>query len=470
MWTASGSAVECSKEHSGTAGGKRRLNHLLTLLSLFAISFLGGCGAGTPSGSSSSSSGSSVGSSSSDWYYHWNCNGDPECLVANPSTTNQTSGDEDIDVYANCASLMTFGEKFWDMPPATESCDQSSSANPPSSSAPSSPPTISSFTPTTSSPGGEITIVGTNFPSSASQITAAINGVQMIVVSVSSTQLLVSIPPMAAVTAPIIVTAPAGTATSTGSFAVTSTLFSVTWSGSQFVAVGYGASGIILTSPDGVTWTSQVSGTTKQLYGIASSSSQYVTVGDFGTILTSPNAISWTSRSLTSSNTSVTFIGATWSGTQFAAVGTGVTGTTILPVIYTSPDGISWTARNSGVNSAVALRNVVWSGTQFVTIGDNDTTLTSPDGVTWTNRTTGTTLLLGVCWSGTKFVTVGTSNTGFYSSILTSPDGVTWTSQTSGTTNTLSGVAWSGSKFVAVGGLETILSSPDGVNWTTRTP
>ena len=75
-------------------------------------------------------------------------------------------------------------------------------------------------------------------------------------------------------------------------------LYSVVWSGSQFVAVG--SSGTILTSPDGHTWTTQTSGTSNSLYGVAWSSSgsqsEFVAVGNDGTILASPDGHTWTTQ------------------------------------------------------------------------------------------------------------------------------------------------------------------------------
>jgi len=43
---------------------------------------LSGCGGGGGAGSSSSG----------DWYYHWRCNGDSECLALGPGTVGQTEG------------------------------------------------------------------------------------------------------------------------------------------------------------------------------------------------------------------------------------------------------------------------------------------------------------------------------------------------------------------------------------------
>jgi len=48
-----------------------------------------------------------------------------------------------------------------------------------------------------------------------------------------------------------------------------------------------GADGTILTSPDGITWASQTSGTTVTLRSVTWSGTQFCAVGNDGTILTS---------------------------------------------------------------------------------------------------------------------------------------------------------------------------------------
>jgi len=231
-------------------------------------------------------------------------------------------------------------------------------------------------------------------------------------------------------------------------------LNAVTWSGTQFVAVG--GPGTVLTSPDGITWTSRTSGTGNALYGVAWSGTQFVAVGSGtgGIILTSPDGITWTSRT---SGTQSFLSSVTWSGTRFVAVGS-------MGTILTSPDGITWTPHFSGTGNY--LSSVTWSGAQFVVVGA-DAVLTSPDGITWTSRYASGGYLSGVTWSGTQFVAVGwTIN---LDTILTSPDGVTWTSRNSGTNAYPVAVIWSGTEFVAVGGTSnggTILTSPDGITWT----
>ena len=58
-----------------------------------------------------------------DWYYHWDCNGDFDCLTLNP--TGQPSGtlNEGPD-QVNCTQLMRFAAINWG-PAATNSCDHS---------------------------------------------------------------------------------------------------------------------------------------------------------------------------------------------------------------------------------------------------------------------------------------------------------------------------------------------------------
>src|SRR5512147_2283656 len=59
-----------------------------------------------------------------DWYYHWNCHGDMECLSLNPTGAPAGTLNEG-PVEVNCTQLMEFAVRFWNMPPATNSCDHS---------------------------------------------------------------------------------------------------------------------------------------------------------------------------------------------------------------------------------------------------------------------------------------------------------------------------------------------------------
>ena len=58
-----------------------------------------------------------------DWYYHWSCNGDPDCLSTNP--TGLPSGTlNEGPAEPNCTGLLNFAARNWG-PAATNSCDHS---------------------------------------------------------------------------------------------------------------------------------------------------------------------------------------------------------------------------------------------------------------------------------------------------------------------------------------------------------
>src|SRR5690606_9402763 len=104
------------------------------------------------------------------------------------------------------------------------------------------------------------------------------------------------------------------------------TLQSVTWTGSQVVAVG--DSGTVITSPNGLSWEGRVSGVGANLFGVASSSSRIVAVGAAGTIVASADGVAW---QLQASGVTAALYGVTWTGSLFVAVGAGGT-------VITSPD------------------------------------------------------------------------------------------------------------------------------------
>jgi hypothetical protein len=73
-------------------------------------------------GASGSATGGTSGSGcqSGSYCYEWNCNGDSECLAANPNGTATGANDEGND--PSCSGLLMFGQQFWNIPPATQSC------------------------------------------------------------------------------------------------------------------------------------------------------------------------------------------------------------------------------------------------------------------------------------------------------------------------------------------------------------
>jgi len=224
------------------------------------------------------------------------------------------------------------------------------------------------------------------------------------------------------------------------------------WNGSQFAAVGLDEfDGLIFTSPDAVTWTQRtVPGSSpSDLHAVTWSGTQFVAVGDNGTVLTSPDGAGWTRY-----NSYASLVGVASSGVVYAGVDA-------FGNIYTSPDASTWTLKTSvpGMN----LGGIVWSGTQFVAVGGGGTIVTAPaSGVTWTPQTSNSTDQLScVAWSGTAFVAMG-----YTSNVLTSPDGVQWTVHASAIPGSAVSVIWAGNQFVAVGSAGNIYLSPDGVTWT----
>ncbi|MGH3627278.1 MAG: IPT/TIG domain-containing protein [Sciscionella sp.] len=459
--------------------------YIMTIFMFASITLLAGCGAG-----------GDIGKNTGDWYFNWNCNGDTECLKSQPGSYNQESGTLNKGPNkGDCNQLYEYAYHYWGSA-ATYSCDQLPTG---STDTGSSAITISNFSPTVGVPGNVVTITGTNFPTSTSQITVAIDGQAASVVTATSTSIAITLPYVPNVTGPIVITTPSGKVTSHSSFTLVNHLYGIAWDGAQYVAVGgsgtvltssdgdtwnlhtinapaesyidaiswsaagnqfvaVGSGGLIATSSDGTTWTIRTSHTAKPLNGIATSGSEYVAVGISGTILISPNGINWAEIS---SGTANTLNAVTWSGTEFLIVGENGT-------ILTSPDGNTWTPQSSSATDT--FYGITWSGSQFVAVEGNNigvgTIHTSTDGVTWNARNSDTSnALYSVSWSGSKFAALGYGGT-----IVTSSDGTTWTRQSSAAaaTHSLRALVWANSQFVAVGDYRTIITSPDGTAWTAK--
>ena len=231
-------------------------------------------------------------------------------------------------------------------------------------------------------------------------------------------------------------------------------IHAITWTGTQFVAIGATGTGNVLTSPDGVNWVPRNSGTKQIMYSITwmeprtnSGSGLIVAVGASGIVITSSDGVLWTVGS--AGNLFLNSV--TWTGTQLVAVGTS-------GVIMTSPDGIKWTSRNSGTSTN--LNAVVWTGTELVASGDN-VILTSSDGNDWKVRTishsnSGT--LSSIVWTGTQLVATGATT-------ITSPDGIEWTVRDS---IALTSLTWTGQQLVGVTSKGVVVTSLDGVVWVKK--
>jgi hypothetical protein len=181
------------------------------------------------------------------------------------------------------------------------------------------------------------------------------------------------------------VASPTGTSWTPMDAGVDHTLRAVTWSGSQFVAVGDAAnpSGVgyyfttVLSSPDGVTWTRQsdTGNGLNTLTAVSWSGSEFVALGFNDAVLTSPDGVTWTSRDPGLAN-GVSLYGGAWDGTQFEAAGTG-------GVLTRSPDGVMWTpALTSGWELISGQTNdllgVASSGGRLVVVGSSGTIVSMP--------------------------------------------------------------------------------------------
>ena len=160
-------------------------------------------------------------------------------------------------------------------------------------------------------------------------------------------------------------------------------LKSVIWSGTQFVAVGgiliawqgvppeLGIGSAIATSPDGITWTQRIVPWPGTLYSVAWTGSQFVAVGEpppgmYMAILTSPDGVTWSTRA-TELDLSGALYCVAYSGSELAAVGHGPWYSGEL--LVSSSDGVTWTKDASDVEGSLALNSLVWGGTQFMAVG-----------------------------------------------------------------------------------------------------
>jgi uncharacterized repeat protein (TIGR02543 family) len=103
-------------------------------------------------------------------------------------------------------------------------------------------------------------------------------------------------------------------------------LTSIIWTGTQFVAVGgcrsstYPENSVAYTSVDGLSWNDNDFPTTSFISSVTWTGNTYVAVGNDGKVYTSQNTIDWTSRE---SGTTDDLFGVTWTGSQVVAVGYG---------------------------------------------------------------------------------------------------------------------------------------------------
>ena len=153
-----------------------------------------------------------------------------------------------------------------------------------------------------------------------------------------------------------------------------SQLYSVTWDGSRFVAVGGGwvfNTVMVCTSSDGTTWEGHPT-VGWATVALASDGERLVGVSDDGYfVLLLADGATWEE---VQPHVDETWRDVTFAAGQFVLVGTH-------GKIYSSPDGADWVERASGTESD--LYGVDRIGDGLVVTGADGTLLTSADGVTW---------------------------------------------------------------------------------------
>lgn len=203
-------------------------------------------------------------------------------------------------------------------------------------------------------------------------------------------------------------------------------LHAVTWTGTQFVAVGgHLGLGQIYTSPTGAEceWTARAGAdlgfsscscaacdpVPDPLWGVGASGSFHVTVGDPPTFAVSTTGVDWSAQTFSASAVPLgVMTGVLWNGSYFATVG-------YQGLIHLSANGYDWQNQDSGATEG--LFGLAWSGARFLAVGRGGVTLSSDDGMTWTREATPFTEdLNAVTWTGSQFVAVGAGG-----AILTAP-------------------------------------------------
>jgi hypothetical protein len=204
----------------------------------------------------------------------------------------------------------------------------------------------------------------------------------------------------------------------------------IIWTGSIYVSVGYDKSnnnGIIVSSTNGTNWTLVATIPSAPLWSVTWTGTQFVAVGTSGTVLSSDDGQMWSSSS--SVDSSIHFWGVEWDGTQLYGVASN-------GLIYTAlnTNSLSWTLQQSGTTDDI--RDIVSSDASVVAVGEHGTILKSTSSGVWTSCNVNTDYnLKSVTWNGERYYLTATipllvaypgtggSNPGI---IMSSEDGCEW--------------------------------------------
>ena len=137
-----------------------------------------------------------------------------------------------------------------------------------------------------------------------------------------------------------------------------------------------------------MTWIAWKDGPGTDLYSVEWTGGQFVAVGAHGTHITSEDGNTWQQHEM---DELLTLADMAWNGDRLVAVGSRPGHNAVA---LTSQDGNAW--QNCTPPGAVGgtFDDVTWTGTQFVAVGNTlgDLVFTSPDGLIWSSESTGTAL------------------------------------------------------------------------------
>ncbi len=466
-----------------------------------------------------------------DWYYHFNCHGDPACLGDNP--TNGASGTlNEGPEQVNCTQLQQFSRRFWNMPPATDRCDQDPNG---SADGPAQAPKLQSLTITPSAPvlpvgvTQQMTATAHYSDGSATDVTAqATWGLTYIQSAVSllpggvlhadavgsntlnasygglSASVTVTVLPaqLASIAiSPSMPTVPLGTKLIFTAAAVytdgsTVPLTNATWlSGTPAVATL--AAGALAGAETATTLSEGTTVVSASWGGLTGSTT--LTVGPVAVV--SIAVLPTTPLVEAGFKVQLTAIASSSDGTTQDVTGQVTWATGSSAVATVAPGGLATGVAAGSTGVSATLGGVTGGNTLWVNGGTLQSIRISPAlpslavgetlgftaigvfsdgvsmalaGVTWGSSATGVATVSGAglataVGNGTATVTAGAGGLTGSTTLTVGGTGTGWSViSPAPTTQPLAAVAWCGSRFVAVGAGGTILTSTDGLAWTAQ--
>ena len=236
----------------------------------------------------------------------------------------------------------------------------------------------------------------------------------------------------------------------------------IAWSGTEFVAVGFGwldgstTASLVAKSADGTTWSfNEIGAGVGSLWDVASSGSLLAVLEYPNIVHTSPDSINWTTTTLGDAGTNLV---------KIASDGSGFVIVDSTGVVFSSPDGAAWT-EEAELLPLTYIADLEWDGSRYIGVSIREF-VTSADGSTWTvenvSLTANTNFSSVIRHSGQNIIG------GWSGHIFTSPDDTSWTTNFSSNISGAFDVIWHDGQFVVVGVGLSIYTSPDGRAWTTR--